>query len=59
MRIKIITQVPTIPSPAVGQECEVVRIKKRSEREGGDVHFVMCEGEEVGVLSHEMTVIER
>mgnify|MGYP000332084717 FL=1 len=59
MRIRIIMHVPTIPSPVVGQEYEVVRIKKRSNREGGDIHFVMCEGEEVGVLSREMTVIEK
>lgn len=59
MRIKIITHVPTIPSPAVGQEYEVVRIKERCNREGGNIHFVMCEGKEVGVLTREMTVIEK
>lgn len=58
MRIKIIMHVPTIPSPVVGQEYEVVRIKERSNREGGNVHFVMCEGEEVGVLASEMTIVE-
>lgn len=59
MKIKIIMHVPTIPSPVVGQEYEVVRIKERSDREGGDIYFVMCEGEEVGVLTREMTVIEK
>lgn len=59
MKIKIIMHVPTIPSPVVGQEYEVVRIKERINREGGDIHFVMCEGEEVGVLTREMTVIEK
>ena len=58
MRIKIITHVPTIPSPVVGREYEVVRIKERSNRDGGNVHFVMCEGEEVGVLTCEIIVVE-
>lgn len=59
MKIKIITHVPTIPSPVVGQEYEVERIKERRNREGGNIYFVMCEGKEVGVLTHEMFVIEK
>lgn len=59
MKIKIITHVPTIPSPVVGQEYEVERIKERRNREGGNIYFVMCEGKEVGVLTHEMSVIEK
>lgn len=55
MRIKIVSHVPTIPSPNVGQEYDVVRIKERSNREGGNIYFVVCDGQEVGVLSREMT----
>lgn len=59
MKIKIIKHVPTIPSPVVGQEYEVERIKERRNREGGNIYFVMCEGKEVGILTHEMSVIEK
>lgn len=59
MKIKIIIHVPTDPSPAVGQEYEVIRIKKRTNREGGNIYFVNCEGQEVGVLSREMTIIQK
>lgn len=58
MRIKIINHVPTDPSPVIGEEYEVVKIVKRSHREGGNVYFVMCNGVEVGVLSREMKIIE-
>lgn len=59
MRIKITSHVPTNPSPTVGEEYDVVRIKERSPREGGNVYFVMCNEVEVGVLSREMKVIEK
>lgn len=59
MRIKIVNHVPTNPSPVVGQEYEVIRINERSRIEGGNVYFVECEGEEVGVLVHEMTIVEQ
>lgn len=59
MKIKIIRRVPTNPSPTVGQEYEVIRIHERGKRFGGDVYFVECEGQEVGVLTHEMRIVER
>ncbi|MCR1940100.1 hypothetical protein [[Clostridium] symbiosum] len=59
MRIKIIMHVPTSPSPAVGQEYDVIRVKERTNREGGNIYFVNCEGQEVGVLTREMTVIKK
>lgn len=59
MKIKIAKHVPTNPIPAVGQEYEVIRIKERSRRDGGNICFVNCEGEEVGVLVHEMNIIEK
>lgn len=58
MKIKIIRNVPTNPSPAVGQEYEVIRINERSRDNGGNVYFVRCEGQEVGVLKHEMSIVE-
>ena len=58
MKIKIIKHVPTVPSPVIGQEYEVIRIKERSRREGGNIYFVEYEGQEVGVLTHEMAIIE-
>lgn len=59
MKIRIVNHVPTNPSPAVGQEYEVIRIKERSNREGGTIYFVECEGQEVGVLMREMKTIEK
>lgn len=56
MKIRIIMQVPTINSPKVGEVYEVTRIEERPPRV---IYFVMCEGEEVGVLSHEMKVVEK
>ena len=56
MIIRIIMPVPTINSPKVGEVYEVTRIEERPPR---IIYFVMCEGEEVGVLSHEMEVIEK
>lgn len=53
MKIRIIMPVPTINSPKVG---EVTRTEVRPPRV---IYFVMCEGEEVGVLSHEMEVVEK
>lgn len=47
MKIKIIQHVPTKPSPEVGKVYEVTKINKRSNRQGGTVYFVMCEGVEV------------
>ena len=58
MKIKIIRHVPTIPSPEVGKEYEVIRVNKRPQRQGENVYFVNCEGEEIGVLAHEMEVIK-
>lgn len=59
MRIRIIRHVPTNPSPTEGQEYEVLRVKERSGREGGNVYFVKCEGQEVGVLTHEMKIVSK
>lgn len=56
MKIRIIMPVPTINSPKVGEVYEVTRTEVRSP---GVIYFVMCEGEEVGVLSHEMEVVEK
>lgn len=56
MKIRITMQVPTINSPKVGEVYEVTRIEERSPRV---IYFVICEGEEVGVLSHEMEVVEK
>ena len=56
MKIRIIMPVPTIKSPKVGEVYEVTRIEERPPRV---IYFVMCEGEEVGVLSHEMEVVEK
>ena len=58
MKIKIIRCVPTNPSPAIGQEYEVIRINERCRNDGGNVYFVKCEGQEVGVLKHEMSIVE-
>lgn len=57
MKIKIIRHVPTKPSPVVGQEYEVIRVQDREV--GGKVYFVEHEGQEVGVLAHEMKIVER
>lgn len=59
MKIRIKEHVPTNPCPVVGGEYEVIRINERSNREGGTVYFVECEGQEVGVLSREMDIVER
>lgn len=56
MKIRIIMPVPTINSPKVGEVYKVTRIEERPPRV---IYFVMCEGEEVGVLSHEMEVVEK
>lgn len=53
---RITMQVPTINSPKVGEVYEVTRIEERPPRV---IYFVMCEGEEVGILSHEMEVVEK
>lgn len=58
MKIKIINHVPTEPSPKVGMVYDVVRIKERSRREGGNIYFVKCEHVEVGVLRHEMEEVK-
>lgn len=58
MKIKITRGVPTNPSPAVGREYEVIRINERSRMDGGNIYFVKCEGQEVGVLKHEMRIVE-
>ena len=58
MKIKIVRHVPTQPSPQVGKEFEVVRIKERSVREGGSIYFVECDGTEVGVLEREMSIVK-
>lgn len=57
MKIKIVEHVPTMPSPVIGEEYEVVRINERTNREGGNIYFVKCEGQEIGVLSREMVVV--
>lgn len=57
MKIKITDQVPTNPSPVVGKEYEVVKIE--NHRHGRTVYFVECEGQEIGVLKREMTIIEK
>lgn len=56
MKIRITMPVPTINSPKVGEIYEVTRIEERPPR---TIYFVMCESEEVGVLSHEMEVVEK
>ena len=56
MKIRITKPVPTVKSPKVGEIYEVTRIVVRPP---GTIYFVMCEGEEVGVLSHEMEVVEK
>lgn len=58
MKIKIVQHVPTKPSPEVGKVYEVTKINERSNRQGGTVYFVMCEGVEVGVLGKEMRIVE-
>ena len=58
MKIKIVQHVPTKPSLEVGKVYEVTKINKRSNRQGGTVYFVMCEGVEVGVLEREMRIVE-
>lgn len=58
MKIKIIRRVPTNPRPVVGQEYEVVRVNERERLLGGNIYFVECEGQEVGVLTHEMKIVE-
>ena len=58
MKIKIIRCVPTNPSPEIGKVYEVIRINERSRDDGGNVYFVKCEGQEVGVLKHEMSIVE-
>lgn len=58
MKIRIIQHVPTNPSPEVGKVYEVTRKNERTNRNGGTVYFVMCEGVEVGVLAREMEIVE-
>jgi hypothetical protein len=57
MKIKITDHVPTKPSPVIGKAYEVVKIEK--QRHGRMVYFVECEGQEIGVLQHEMTIVEK
>lgn len=58
MKIKIIRHVPTNPSPTVGEIYDVLWVKKRKRREGGDIHMVDCKGVPVGVLRHEMEEVK-
>ena len=58
MKIRIIKRVPTSPSPEVGKVYEVIKTTERSKRMGGEIRFVLCEGQEVGVLWHECEIVK-
>lgn len=58
MKIKITKHVPTSPSPEIGKIYEVIKITERSNKQGGDIRFVLCEGQEVGVLRHECEIVK-
>ena len=58
MKIRITRHVPTIPSPEVGKVYEVIKTTEGSQRMGGGIRFVMCEGQEVGVLWHECEIVK-
>ena len=58
MKIKIIKSIPVECKLEIGSIHKVVKINKRSIREGGDIEFIVVNGEEIGILKHERELIE-
>lgn len=61
MKIRITEEIPTAIKPKVGEVYEVTRTEERKGRGygGGTIYFINVHGEEVGILSREMEVVEK
>lgn len=61
MKIRITEEIPTVIKPKVGEVYEVTRTEERKRRgyRGGIIYFINVHGEEVGILSREMEIVEK
>lgn len=61
MKIRITEEIPTAIKPKVGEVYEVTRTEERKGRgyRGGIIYFINVCGEEVGILSREMEIVEK
>ena len=61
MKIRITEEIPTAIKPKVGEIYEVTRTEERKGRRygGGTIYFINVRGEEVGILSREMEIVEK